>query len=125
MGMSEGEIDTLINALRENGISILENNETLTNATGFNKELVNALMENKDSVIELNKKITTTDNAAAVFRQQDVQSYLASYGGANYNNLSEVDQVKITNAIAQSITEESIDKYRQGIYNAGKFGVSG
>ena len=123
--MTKEEMNTLVNALRENGIKILENNETLTNATGFNKELTNALMESKSSIIELNKKITTTDSAAAVFRQQDVQSYLTAYGGANYNRLSEEDQTKITNAIAQSITKETVDRYRQGQYAAGVFGVSG
>lgn len=123
--MTKEEMNTLVNALRENGIKILENNETLTNATGFNKELTNALMENKSSIVELNKKITTTDSAAAVFRQQDVQSYLAAYGGTNYNRLSEEDQTKITNAIAQSITKETVDRYRQGQYAAGVFGVSG
>ena len=123
--MSKEEVNTLVTALRENGLEILKNSETLTNATGFNKELTNALIENKDSIVELNKKAITTDNAATVFRQQDVQSYLAAYGGTNYNRLSEEDQIKITNAIAQSITKETIDKYRQGDYAAGVFGVSG
>lgn len=117
--MSKEEVNTLVTALRENGLEILKNSETLTNATGFNKELTNALIENKDSIVELNKKAIATDNAATVFRQQDVQSYLVSYGGVNYNNLSEKDQLKITNAIAKSITEESINKYREGEYNEG------
>ena len=125
MEMSEDEANTLVNELRKNGLEILKNSETLTNATGFNKELINALMENKSSIVELNKKITTTDSAATVFHQQDVQSYLASRGGVNYNNLSEADQSKITNAIAQSITNSDVDMYRQGIYNAGLWGVSG
>ena len=122
--MSEGQAETLIEALRKNGLSILENNDTLMDATGFSKELTEALLKNKDEIVNLNTKLTNLDASSLVMRSQSAQSYLTVHGGDDFNKLSAEDQARISTAIAKSITEESVDKYRKGDYDKGVFGWS-
>lgn len=120
--MTEDEANKLIDALRQHGLSILENDKTLIDATGFNKELAAALLKNRDAIIDLNTKLINLDTSTIAMRTQGVQSYLSSYNGKNFNKLSAEDQSRVSTAIAKTITEESVNKYRKDDYDAGLFG---
>ena len=120
--MTEDEANKLIDALRQHGLSILENDKTLIDATGFNKELAAALLKNRDAIINLNTKLTNLDASDIVMKSQSAQSYLTVHGGDAFNKLSAEDQARVSTAVAKSITEESINNYRKGDYDEGAFG---
>ena len=122
--MTEDEANKLIDALRQHGLSILENDKTLIDATGFNKELAAALLKNRDAIINFNTKLTNLDASDIVMKSQSAQSYLTVHGGDAFNKLSAEDQARVSTAVAKSITEESINNYRKGDYDEGAFGWS-
>ena len=122
--MPEKQVYVLINALRQHGLQILENDKTLIQATGWSKELADAVLKNRDAVVELNSSLVNTDATVKNLEVANAQSYLSSAGGDAYRRLSSEDQTRVAAAVASKVTEENVNKYRAGDYSEGAFGWS-
>ena len=125
--MSKEQGEALIEALQNNGLSILQNEESLRAATGFNKELANAVLKDRTAVEELNSTLVKNINSNDALREATVQSYLITKkGDSGFNKLSGDDQSKVISAIADEYKNTDIEQWTKkgGDYDAGVFGWS-
>ena len=109
--MSKEQGEALIEALQNNGLSILQNEESLRAATGFNKELANAVLKDRTAVEELNSTLVKNINSNDALREATVQSYLITKkGDSGFNKLSGDDQSKVISAIADEYKNTDIEQ---------------
>ena len=113
--ITQEEINKLINALDKNGLSILENEETLKKATGFNDNLIKALIDNRSAVENLNTAVINNTNSNQVLQTSILQSKLSQQSGG-FNKLSSGDQERIVKALTPEV-----EKARARLEKSNKF----
>ena len=113
--ITQEEINKLINALDKNGLSILENEETLKKATGFNDNLTKALIDNRSAVENLNTAVINNTNSNQVLQTSILQSKLSQQSGG-FNKLSSGDQERIVKALTPEV-----EKARARLEKSNKF----
>lgn len=104
--LSSASTNKILDALNENGLSILENSDALAEAAGITKLEANAVLENKDALITLSDKVQANTESNLIYAQQLGQSMLegTKYEGSKFEN-------QLSQLVGQQANDLYVDKY--------------
>lgn len=93
-------------ALEENGLSILENSKTLSEAADITETQAQAVLDNKEALLTLSDKVEANTQANTIYAQQLGQSLLenSKYAGSRYEE-------QLAQLVGQNANDLYSDKY--------------
>ena len=109
--LSSDAVNKVLDALDENGNSILENSKILANAAGITEEQASAVLDNKKALLELSDNVQANTESSKIYAQQIGESLLegTEYAGAIYE--SQLAQL-VGDLAASNYTDKYANKYK-------------
>lgn len=115
--LSEESTNKVLDALDENGLSILENSDALAEVADITKVEADAILENREALITLSDKVQANTESNALYAQQIGQSILE---GTKYENSQFGDQ--LSQLVGQRASDLYTDRYADIYKDKNKIG---